>query len=176
MTLLEAAAKFTAVSIEMKALGPAIVARACDMIAKEAKRAIGTYDYGWPPLSPATLKHKRADTPLLETGEMRASIEWNSTGNLGYVGSNNQKAVWMEFGTAHIPPRSFLVTAAQRMEPKIYDMAARSAVSVISGHGLLNPETRELFHLLKHVAHELKEDIEDFVKEPDRDDSRGKYR
>jgi hypothetical protein len=40
------------------------------------------------------------NTPLLETGEMRASIEWNAEGNEGRVGSNNEKAVWHELGTS----------------------------------------------------------------------------
>jgi len=65
------------------------------------------------------------NTPLRETGELRASIEWNAEGNEGYVGSNNDKAVWHELGTARIPPRSFLMGAAMRMEPKIYKMATK---------------------------------------------------
>jgi hypothetical protein len=35
---------------------------------------------------------------------MRDSIEWNSSGNEGHVGSNNDKAVWHELGTVKIPP------------------------------------------------------------------------
>jgi len=62
------------------------------LVCNEAKRVIGTYDYDWPQLSPATLAHKFFNTPLLETGEMRDSIEWNSSGNLGYVGSNLDKS------------------------------------------------------------------------------------
>jgi hypothetical protein len=54
--------------------------------------------------------------PLLETGEMRASIEWNAEGKEGHVGSNNDKAVWLELGTVRIPP--FLKGAAMRMEGK----------------------------------------------------------
>jgi len=73
-------------------------------------------------LSPETLARKMMNTPLLETGELRASIEWNSTGNEGHVGSNNDKAVWHELGTAKIPPRSFLMGAAQHMEGKIHKM------------------------------------------------------
>jgi hypothetical protein len=45
------------------------------MVEGEAKRVIGTYDYGWPQLAASTLAKKAANTPLLETGDMRDSIE-----------------------------------------------------------------------------------------------------
>jgi hypothetical protein len=74
----------------MHALGPAIVARACEMVCEEAKRVIGEgYPY-WPALKPETLARKMMNTPLLETGELRASIEWNASGNEGHVGSNKR--------------------------------------------------------------------------------------
>jgi phage gpG-like protein len=150
---------------DMNALGPAIVAKACEMVCEEAKRVIGTYDYGWPQLSPATLAHKFFNTPLLETGEMRASIEWNASGNEGHVGSNNDKAVWHELGTSRIPPRSFLAGAAMAMEDKIHKMAGRAVVAVLMGKGLASAEMRELLHLLKHVAHEVKEDVKEMTKD-----------
>jgi hypothetical protein len=77
----------------------AIVARACEMVAVEAKRVIGVGYEDCSALKPETLAHKFYNTPLLETGEMRASIEWNARGNEGHVGSNNDKAVWHELGT-----------------------------------------------------------------------------
>jgi len=42
----------------------------------QAKAQIGKQHEEWPPLAPSTLAKKSADTPLLETGEMRDSIEW----------------------------------------------------------------------------------------------------
>ena len=89
--------KLKTISSEMNALGPAIVARACELVCAEAKRVLGTEGYDWPALSPATLAHKMQSGMLLETGELRGSIEWNSEGNQGWVGSNNDKAVWHEF-------------------------------------------------------------------------------
>lgn len=86
--------------------------RGAQIIEDESKRVIGTYDYGWPPLAASTLKKKAADTPLLETGEMRDSIEHTVTGDEAHIGSNNDKAVWQELGTSRIPPRSFLMEAA----------------------------------------------------------------
>jgi hypothetical protein len=84
------------------------------MVCAEAKRVIGEGYPEWPALSPETLARKMGDGPLLETGELRASIEWNAEGKEGHVGSNNDKAVWQELGTARIPPRSFLMGAAMR--------------------------------------------------------------
>src|ERR1700682_3225031 len=109
-------AKLKTIELEMKVLGPAIIAHACEMVAAEAKRVIGEgYEDGHA-LAPSTLARKMMNTPLLETGELRGSIEWNSEGNQGFVGSNLDKAVWHELGTARIPPRSFLAGAAQHME------------------------------------------------------------
>lgn len=83
------------------------------IVQEEAQRVIGTYDYNWTPLSPYTLARKSADTPLLETGEMRESIQHEVNGNIipglrVYIGSDNMKAVWHEFGTSRIPARPFL--------------------------------------------------------------------
>jgi hypothetical protein len=103
---------------------------------------------------------------------MRASIEWNSKGCEGHVGSNDDKAVWQELGTPHIPPRSFLMQAAVHMEPKIHKMAGRAVMSVMGGSGLHAPELGEIFHALRHAAHNLKEDVEDFVRTDEDKDGR----
>jgi hypothetical protein len=96
------------------------------MVHDEARRVIGEGYAEWPALAPSTLARKMLNTPLLETRELRASIEWQSHGLEGAVGSNNDKAVWHELGTARIPPRSFLAGAAMAMEYKIHKMAARA--------------------------------------------------
>src|ERR1700693_6233643 len=68
------------------------VEKACRMVEKEAKRAIGTYLFDWPRWQPETVAHKaRGDTPLLETGELKESIE-HTVGReggevVGYVGT-----------------------------------------------------------------------------------------
>jgi hypothetical protein len=141
------------------------------MVCNEAKRVLGTYDYGWPSLKAETIARKiHGDTPLLETGELRASIEWIADGNHGAVGSNNDKAVWHEFGTSRIPPRPFLAGAAAHVEAKIHKMAARAVVAVLEGRGLHSTELGELLHLLRHAAHQVKEDVKDMVAE---EESRG---
>jgi hypothetical protein len=104
MSILEFVAKTKAIDHDLKTVGHAIVARACEMVHAEARRVIGEGYPEWPALSPETLAHKMMNTPLLETGEMRASIEWNAEGNQGYVGSNNDKAeaVWHERGSSFL--------------------------------------------------------------------------
>lgn len=99
------------------------------IIETEAKRVIGTYDYNWAPLAPSTLEKKAADTPLLETGEMRDSIEHKVDGSEAYIGSDNDKAVWHELGTAKIPARSFLVGAAQHKEKEVGHLIGQKVVA-----------------------------------------------
>lgn len=102
-----------------------------EMVEKEAKRVIGTYDYNWVPLAPSTLAQKSADTPLLETGEMRESIEHTIQGHTAYVGSDNQKAVYHELGTSRIPARPFLQGA---LDHEIEEIVQRTGHRV---HGRL---------------------------------------
>jgi HK97 gp10 family phage protein len=81
---------------------------ACVILEDDAKDAIGTYRYGWPPLGPAAVA-KHGDTPLLDTGEMRDSIQHTVvSSHEGYVGTNSTYAKYQEFGTSKIPPRPFL--------------------------------------------------------------------
>jgi phage gpG-like protein len=102
-----AAIAITTTAHEKKGLEKAAV-----IIETEAKRVIGTYDYGWLQLAESTLAQKSANTPLLETGEMRDSIEHTHAGRSAFVGSNSDIAVYQELGTAKIPARSFLAGAA----------------------------------------------------------------
>jgi hypothetical protein len=168
-TLLGFVAKLHAIERDMHDLGPGIVARACQMVYEEARRVIGEGYSDWPQLQPATLAHKIANTPLLETGELRASIEWQSHGLKGEVGSNLDKAVWHELGTSRIPPRSFLAGAAQHMGPEIEKMAHKAVVAVMLGKGLHSTEMRELLHLLKHVGHAVKEAVDKALDGPEDD-------
>jgi phage gpG-like protein len=171
-------AKLKTIELEMKVLDHAIVARACEMIAAEARRVIGEGYDDWPALAPSTLAKKMMNTPLLETGELRGSIEWNSEGDRGEVGSNLEKAVWHELGTARIPARSFLAGAAMRMEDKIHKMAARAVMAVMLGKGLHSSEMAELLHflhVLHHVGHKVGEAVDKALEGPD-DENKGKHR
>lgn len=109
--------------------------KAGKIVQDEAKAEIGTYQgaagpfAAWAPLKPATIARKAAgDTPLLETGEMRDSIGLIVEGHEAHVGSNDDKAVWQELGTVHIPPRSFLGGAAVRKSPAVAEAMAREIV------------------------------------------------
>jgi hypothetical protein len=160
-------AKLGAIERDMHATESAIVAKACQMVANAAKEALGTYEFGWISLKPETIARKmRGDSPLLETGELRDSIQWNASGHVGHVGSNLDKAVWMELGTSKIPPRSFLAAAARQQEELIYKMATKAVHAVMRGEGLHSSELGELIHLLKHAGHALKE-AADTLLEPD---------
>lgn len=98
---------------------------AAKIVEEEAKRVIGTYDYGWTPLAASTKAdrvHKGfpADEPLLRTGAMRDSIEHKVISSReAAIGSNNDIAVYQELGTSKIPPRSFLVQAAIHKEADV---------------------------------------------------------
>jgi phage gpG-like protein len=158
---------------DLHEVGPAIIARACELVARQAKRAIGKTHELWPALKPETIARKlRGNTPLLETGELRDSIEWTASGLEGQVGSNNDKAVWHELGTSRIPPRSFLASSAISMEGRIHEMAERAVIAVLEGRGLHSAEMRELLHLLGHAYQHVKETIEDALEDPDEKERR----
>lgn len=100
--------------------------KGCRIIEKEAKAAIGTYKYGWPALGPAAVD-KHGDTPLLDTGEMRDSITHNCDHHEGYVGSDDNKLLWQEFGTSRgIPPRPVMGGAVEAK--------GHEAAEAIGGH------------------------------------------
>ena len=91
------------------------------LVEEEAKDVIGTYRYGWPSLAASTLAKKAADTPLLETGEMRDSIGHTVGHNEVEIGSTSQIAVYQELGTSRIPPRPFLEGALKAKVPEVLD-------------------------------------------------------
>ena len=97
--------------------------RSAELVRDRAKEVIGTYDLDWEQLSAATIEKKGADTPLLETGEMRDSIEMeikhSNLESSADIGTNNDHAAFQEFGTAKIPPRPFMGGTLAEQEEKI---------------------------------------------------------
>jgi phage gpG-like protein len=98
------------------------------ILQQEAKRVLGTYDYGWPQLALSTQAQRvaqgfTANEPLLRTGELRDSIEREVQHGAAYVGSNNEKALWHELGTSKAPPRPFLAGAAAAKHAEIGELA-----------------------------------------------------
>jgi hypothetical protein len=166
-TLLEFAAELQAIDRDLHELGPHIVEKACQIVQRKAKAAIGKEHEMWAPLAPSTIADKahhgfKTPAPLLRTGEMRDSIEYQVHGNQGAVGSDSPIAVYQELGTSRIPPRSFLVSSAIASEDKIHRMAGAAAVATLSGHARHSRDLREILHLLHkagHAIYELGEDI-----------------
>jgi hypothetical protein len=179
-TLLGFVAHLESLQHNMHEIGPRIIRKACEMVAAQARAAIGKEHEMWPALAPATIADRvkkgfAANEPLLRTGELRDSIQWttSASGLEGCVGSNSPIAVYQELGTSKIPPRSFLVSSAISMEEKIHRMAARAVVAVLAGHSLHSSnEFLELLHLLKDAAEYTKEQLVDPLLENKNEESR----
>src|ERR1035437_9761524 len=161
-SLLGFIAELPAIERDIHESGPKIIERACQIIQKKAKAARGKNHEMWPPLAESTIADKArhgfpTPKPLLRTGAMRDSIEYEVHGNEGAVGSNSEIAVYQELGTSHIPPRSFLVSSAIASEARIHRMAGGAAVAALSGYGRHAHDIRELLHLLHRAGHALYE-------------------
>lgn len=120
-----------------------MVEQAAEKVEKVAKSEIGHYQQSvgpfpaWAQLQPETEAEKRRlgykqNAPLERTGEMRDSISHESQGNEAVVGSTDEKMVWHEQGTVHIPPRPVLGPAGIR---GMADMQARFAATVAAWLG-----------------------------------------
>lgn len=110
--------------------------RICVAVKTEAKSALGTYKYGWPRLSPKTIALKRTgDSPLLETGTLRASIMHTvHSHERATVFSDDPKARYLSYGTSRMPPRPFLEPAAA-LKTKGGVTAMGQDVAVVLGAG-----------------------------------------
>jgi HK97 gp10 family phage protein len=165
--LLEFVAMLPAIERDIQAAGPKIIERACQIVQKRAKANIGREHDDWAPLAPSTIKDKSAHgfptpKPLLRTGELRDSIEYTVNGNEGWVGSDLDKAAWMEFGTSRVPPRPFLGPAVYASEDKIRRLAAAGFIAALSGHGHNAHDLHTMLRLLHkadRALHELARDL-----------------
>jgi hypothetical protein len=176
LNLLEAAAEFEANARDLENLGPKIIEKACQIVQRKAKAAIGREHEMWPDLAPSTIADKarhgyKTPAPLLRDGTLRDSIEYTTHGNEGAVGSNLEIAVFQELGTSRgLPPRSFLVSSAISSADKIQRMAGAAAVAALSGHRRHTRDIRELLHLLHQAGHALAELGHDLTHIDDEDD------
>lgn len=147
MELLELAAKLGEIALQQHEMGHHALEKAAVIVEKRAKEKIGEYQdeagpfAGWAELADAT-KDDRVrqgypeDEPLLRTGEMRDSIEHVVADGEAQVGSNDDKAVWQELGTEHIPPRSFLGGAAVEKLDDVITLVGEHAVASLVGKGV----------------------------------------
>lgn len=112
------------------------------IVEDEAKRVIGTYDYGWEQLAESTQDQRGYlgypdNEPLLRTGEMRDSIQHKASDTEVHIGSDNPKAEWQELGTRRIPPRSFLMGAAIHKAHEVVDAIGRTLVKHMEGEAVV---------------------------------------
>lgn len=141
-TLLEGAAFFAAVQARLEGATKAAVTKSARLVRAEARRVLGTYDYGWPGLAESTVKRKTTgDSPGLETKQMRRSIQYSVSGSrmdwTATVGSNEPRALYFELGTRSQPPRSFLAGAAMRMEAQVHIICGRDLFhQVLNRHSI----------------------------------------
>jgi hypothetical protein len=166
-------AKFVTAEIVAKRL-PAAQAVALEIGAKiiqaEAKRVIGTYDYGWPQLAESTQADREAEgfpanEPLLRTGEMRDSIEYTVHADVGEadIGSNSDIAVWQELGTSNIPPRPFLAGAAAHKGDEVAKLIGEVMVAAMAPASMASIEAeiaRLALDALRHLEHAGKEIVD----------------
>lgn len=122
--------------------------RVAELVEKTAKAEIGQYQPAigpfpaWAPLADSTEQHKAtmgypADAPLLATGEMQESIQHVVQGLEAQIGSNDEKMIYHEFGTAKMPPRPVLGPAAFRQKRKIEMLIGHAAVTgLLEGTGI----------------------------------------
>ena len=123
----------TEAMVEMDHAKHEALEKAAKIVEDGSKKAIGTYEFGWPPLAESTLEKKAADTPLLETGELRDSIRHEVDGDTARIGSDLDYALYQEVGTSRIPPRSCLMQSAVHHRDEIVHEIGQTMVTKLIG-------------------------------------------
>jgi hypothetical protein len=138
-SLEEFAAHLASAAIELEIVKHELLEDVGHLVETEAKRVIGTYDYGWPQLAASTQAQRERlgftpNDPLLRTGGLRESIGHHVNGLESVdIGSNDPKARWQELGTDRIPPRPFLAGAAAQKAPEIAEHVGRCYQAILLG-------------------------------------------
>jgi hypothetical protein len=175
-SLAEGAVRFAAAAIDIELAKHAAIEEACVMVQERAKDLIGVPRREWPPLAPETLARKVGiNTPLLESGKLRASISHTVIDSShGEVGSDLDRALWMECGTSRgAPPRPFLSLAAHQEGPAVAKMVAKTMGASIAA-GLAGSRVRDFFEIARlagEALHSIRETASDLVT-PDEDQNR----
>jgi hypothetical protein len=138
------------------------------IIEKKAKATFGSG--ALTPNAAATVAIKGFDSPGIETGATRDSIEHNSDAHEAYIGSNDIKMVWLEHGThktggawgSDNPPRPILGIAAVSAAPEAVEAIGREVMAAITaaldGATIDALETlREAVHLVRRSGEDLNE-------------------
>lgn len=125
------------------------------LIQKEAQDEIGEYQSSvgpfpaWEELSETTLADKEAKgfsipNPLLRTGDLRNSIQYEVSAFEAIIGSTSPIAAFQEFGTnstgwgVGIPPRPFIGPAAYKCQKKIVEILGATLVIGIAGGNIIS--------------------------------------
>lgn len=96
---------------------------------------------GMKALKPNTIKKKGSSKPLIETGTLLDSIsieikglslKVGPTGNNPSGLSNEEQALYHEFGTQRIPPRPFMRPSYEEVEPKLKDEICEVVSNIIN--------------------------------------------
>lgn len=109
------------------------------VLEKEAKRVLGTYDYGWMQLADATKEDRISrgytpNEPGLREGDMRDSIEHVVVNaHEAQIGSNDDKMLWFDIGTPNQPPRPVFQPAAIAKGEEVALELGHSAMDVLTG-------------------------------------------
>jgi hypothetical protein len=147
LSLLEFAGLTASLGIKAEVHKHEALEKAAETVEKEAKRVIGTYDYGWPELAESTQAERASlgypeDEPLLRDGTLRDSIEHKFvSADEVQVGSDSDIAVYQELGTVRIPPRSFLASAAAAKEKEVVHEMGHHVVTALLPSGMhIEPE------------------------------------
>ena len=73
----------------------------------------------WESLSASTLERKISSFPLIESGELFDSLEFNASNKGWTVGTDNDYAEYHQFGTDTIPARPFLGFTEEGVEEDV---------------------------------------------------------
>lgn len=118
--------------------------RATIVLQRAAQAKFGEYQpaagpfAAWAELAESTKADRVAqgfpeNEPLLRTGATRASIERTVGAGEAWVGSDSDILKWQELGTARIPPRSTLGSAAVEQAPKIVEIVGEAVTLALHG-------------------------------------------
>jgi hypothetical protein len=161
-SILEAVAKFKQFEINMGLASEAILIEIAVLIGDEAKSRIGEYQTGWAPLAASTVARKGNDRPLLDTGELKASISayvkmHGPQHGSAYIGTPLEKGLWHELGTSKIPPRPWLLPAALEARKDITKIVKRHIHTAWTSAGTNNNMLHALhaLRILLEVAREV---------------------
>ncbi|MGJ7529856.1 hypothetical protein [Variovorax sp. GB1P17] len=145
------AAHFSRLAVIGDAVTHHIVEQAAEVIEKDAKARIGSYQDGigpfpaWANLAPATIDDRlrkgfTPDDPLERTGGLRGSYSHQATGDTAVVGSPSEIALYMEQGTSKMPPRPVVGPAAMSSRHAVGKVAATTLVAWVCGIGYRKPK------------------------------------